>query len=144
MGATTVAVAWSGYFVKLLHLFHIDIPLWLCNDLATATEKSTAAGLEAPSFAINLPALIITLIVTSILVKGIKEAAKTNNIIVIIKIAVVLFVIIVGAFYIDTANWQPFIPAETTTIVDGVEKSKLRFWWCNDSGNYCIFCLHWF
>ena len=85
MGATTVAVAWSGYFVKLLHLFHIDMPIWLCNDLATATEKVTKHNAEfpsdlisMPSFAINLPALIITLIVTSILIKGIKEAAKTN------------------------------------------------------------------
>lgn len=127
MGATTVAVAWSGYFVKLLHLFHIDFPIWLCNDLTTATEKAREAGIEAPAFAINLPAFIITLIVTSILVKGIKEAAKTNNIIVIIKIAVVLFVIIAGAFYIDTANWQPFVPEETTTIVDGVEKVNFGF-----------------
>ena len=54
MGATTVAVAWSGYFVKLLHLFHVDFPIWLCNDLATATEKCTAAGLAIPSFAFNL------------------------------------------------------------------------------------------
>ncbi|HWY10969.1 MAG TPA: amino acid permease, partial [Bacteroidia bacterium] len=68
MGATTVAVAWSGYFCKLLHLFHIDIPVYLSNDLATATEKCLAAGLAAPSFAFNLPAFIITWIVTAILV----------------------------------------------------------------------------
>ncbi|MBA3664856.1 MAG: amino acid permease [Bacteroidetes bacterium] len=110
MGATTVAVAWSGYFVKLLHLCGIDIPIWLCNDFATATEKCLAAGIQAPSFAFNLPAFIITWIVTGILIKGIKEAANTNNIIVIVKIAVVLFVIIVGAFYINTDNWTPFIP----------------------------------
>jgi APA family basic amino acid/polyamine antiporter len=112
MGATTVAVAWSGYFCKLLHLFHLDIPIWLSNDLATATEKSLAAGIAAPSFAFNLPALLITWVVTAILIKGIQEAAKTNNVIVIIKIAVVLFVIIVGAFYINTENWTPFIPSE--------------------------------
>ncbi len=127
MGATTVAVAWSGYFVKLLHLFHVDFPIWLCNDLATATEKCTAAGLAIPSFAFNLPAFIITWIVTAILVKGIKEAASTNNIIVIVKIAVVLFVIIVGAFYINTANWHPFIPDEVKTITDGVEHVKFGF-----------------
>ena len=98
MGATTVAVAWSGYFVKLLHLFGIDFPIWLCNDLTTATEKYAELGQGAPSFAFNLPAFLITWIVTYILVKGIKEAAKTNNIIVIIKVAVVLFVIIAGAF----------------------------------------------
>lgn len=56
MGATTVAVAWSGYFVKLLHLFGIEFPIWLCNDMATATEKSEALGLAAPGFAFNLPA----------------------------------------------------------------------------------------
>jgi APA family basic amino acid/polyamine antiporter len=127
MGATTVAVAWSGYFVKLLHLFGIDFPIWLCNDLTTATEKYTELGQAAPSFAFNLPAFLITWIVTYILVKGIKEAAKTNNIIVIIKVAVVLFVIIAGAFYIDTANWQPFIPAEKTVLIDGVEKVSFGF-----------------
>jgi APA family basic amino acid/polyamine antiporter len=121
MGATTVAVAWSGYFVKLLHLIKIDIPLWLCNDLATAKAKALEAGLAVPSFAINLPAFLITFVITAILIKGIKEAAKTNNIIVVIKIAVVLFVIICGAFYIDTSNWQPFIPAAKTVIKDGVE-----------------------
>ena len=127
MGATTVAVAWSGYFVKLLHLFGIDFPIWLCNDLTTATEKYAELGQGAPSFAFNLPAFLITWVVTYILVKGIKEAAKTNNIIVIIKVAVVLFVIIAGAFYIDTANWQPFIPTEKTIIIDGVEKVSFGF-----------------
>lgn len=127
MGATTVAVAWSGYFVKLLHLFGIDFPIWLCNDLTTATEKYAELGQAAPGFAFNLPAFLITWLVTYILVKGIKEAAKTNNIIVIIKVAVVLFVIIAGAFYIDTANWQPFIPAEKTVMIDGVEKVSFGF-----------------
>jgi len=116
MGATTVAVAWSGYFVKFLHLCGIDFPIWLCNDMATATEKCVEAGLAAPSFAFNLPAFLITWLVTMILVKGIKEAANTNNIIVIVKIAVVLFVIIVGAFYINTDNWTPFIPAEVPIL----------------------------
>ncbi len=128
MGATTVAVAWSGYFVKLLHLFNIEFPIWLCNDLATATEKCVKLGMEAPSFAFNLPAFLITLIVTSILIKGIKEAASTNNIIVVIKIAVVLFVIIVGAFYIDTDNWKPFIPNEVPAIgEDGLPTGKMNF-----------------
>lgn len=128
MGATTVAVAWSGYFVKLLHLCGIDFPIWLCNDLATATEKCLAAGIEAPAFAFNLPAFIITWIVTAILVKGIKEAASTNNIIVIIKIAVVLFVIVVGAFYINTDNWHPFIPEQVKSVAeDGKETFKFGF-----------------
>lgn len=110
MGATTVAVAWSGYFEKLLHQMGIHPPLWIMNDPVTAAEKAKAAGMAAPDFAFNLPALLITWFVTSILIRGIKEAAKTNNIIVIVKIAVVLFVIFVGFFFIDTDNWQPFIP----------------------------------
>ncbi len=110
MGATTVAVAWSGYFVKLLHLFGVEVPIQWCNDLSTATEKCAALGLDAPTWAFNLPAFLITWLVTYILVKGIKEAANTNNVIVIVKIAVVLFVIVVGAFYVNTANWTPFIP----------------------------------
>lgn len=115
MGATTVAVSWSGYFEKLLHLFGINPPLYLMNDPVTAQEKAEklrAAGETIPdfSFAVNLPAFLIVLVVTYILVRGIKEAASTNNIIVMVKVTVVLFVIIVGAFYVDTANWHPFIP----------------------------------
>ncbi|MBS1634418.1 MAG: amino acid permease [Bacteroidetes bacterium] len=128
MGATTVAVAWSGYFVKFLHLCHVDFPIWLCNDLATATEKSLAAGLPAPGFAFNLPAFLITWIVTAILVKGIKEAASTNNIIVILKILVVLFVIFVGAFYINTDNWKPFIPEKVPVLGEhGEATGKFNF-----------------
>ncbi len=110
MGATTVAVSWSGYFDKLMHMMGINIPLWLTNDPITAAEKAAEMGLPAPSFAFNLPAFLITWLVTSILVRGIKEAAKTNNLIVILKVAVVIFVIVMGAFYINTDNWMPFIP----------------------------------
>lgn len=133
MGATTVAVAWSGYFEKLLHQCGIHPPTWLMNDPATYAEKTAAAVQAAEkagnsqlvadltshgSFAFNLPAFLITWVVTSILVKGIKEAAKTNNLIVILKLAVVLFVIFVGFFFIDTANWTPFVPE--AEIKDGV------------------------
>lgn len=103
MGATTVAVAWSGYFNKLLHLFNINLPENLVNDPVTFGGT-----------AFNLPAFLITWVITAILVKGIKEAASTNNIIVVVKIAVVLFVIFVGSFYVNTDNWHPFIPAEVT------------------------------
>ena len=105
MGATTVAVAWSGYFSKLLDMFGLHIPDWLNND------PFTYGG-----FAFNLPAFLITWVVTGILIKGIKEAASTNNVIVIVKVVVVLFVIIVGAFYVDPENWVPFIPAEVPVL----------------------------
>lgn len=115
MGATTVAVSWSGYFEKFLHLFNVHPPVWLMNDPVTAQEKAEAmraAGQTVPdfTFAVNLPAFLIVWVVTYILVKGIKEAASTNNIIVIVKVATVIFVIIAGSFYIDIANWTPFIP----------------------------------
>ncbi|MFN6037722.1 MAG: amino acid permease, partial [Bacteroidota bacterium] len=113
MGATTVAVAWSGYFEKLLHQFHIDLPYWIMNDPVTAAEKAEKLGVPFSGFAFNLPALLITWVVTSVLYKGIKEAAKTNNLIVILKVAVVLFVIFVGVFYINKDNYTPFIPERT-------------------------------
>ena len=117
MGATTVAVAWSGYFEKLIHLFGIDLPITLMNDPYTAGEK---LGLGGPTPAFNLAAFFITWVVTSVLVKGIQESAKANNVIVVIKLAVVLFVIIVGAFYVKLENWTPFIP-ETVVGDDGIE-----------------------
>lgn len=101
MGAMTVAVSWSGYFNKLIGLVGLSIPSWLKNDPFSYTEGG---------FAVNLPAFIIVWFVTSVLVKGIKEAAGANNIIVILKLAAVLFVIIVGAFFVIPENWFPFIP----------------------------------
>ena len=110
MGAMTVAVSWSGYFNKLMHLFGIDIPFWLRNDPVSAAKFAVENGLERPAFAVNLPAFIIVWLVTYILVKGIKEAASANNIIVVVKVLAVIFVIVAGAFFIKTQNWIPFIP----------------------------------
>ncbi|MCS6790189.1 MAG: amino acid permease, partial [Bacteroidia bacterium] len=111
MGATTVAVAWSGYFEKLLHLFGIDLPFWLTNDPFTAVKKAKAMGIEPPAFAANIPGFIISWIVTAILLRGIQETASTNNLIVFIKTGAVLFVILVGLFFVNPANWKPFIPS---------------------------------
>lgn len=120
MGAMTVAVSWSGYFNKLLHLFGITIPYYLTNDPFSAASYATANNLEPAAFAFNLPAFVITWFVTWILVKGIKEAANTNNIIVVLKLAAILFVIIVGAYFVNVDNWHPFIPApEMVTHADG-------------------------
>ncbi len=130
MGASAVAVGWSGYLAKFLHLFNIKFPIWLMNDVFTAKEmiaEATTKGtlvdlstrfsdLSFPTvlgvdFAVNLPALLIIWVLTSILVRGIKQASSTNNVMVVIKVTVVLFIIILGAQYINTANWSPFIPA---------------------------------
>lgn len=128
MGASAVAVGWSGYLAKFLHLFNIKFPIWLMNDVFTAKEMIAEAAhkgvnlstqfsnLSFPTifgidFAVNLPALLIIWLLTSILVRGIKNASNTNNVMVAIKVIVVLFIIILGANYINTANWDPFIPA---------------------------------
>jgi basic amino acid/polyamine antiporter, APA family len=110
MGAMTVAVSWSGYFTKLLHLFSIEIPFWLNNDPVSAAKFASENNLDKPDFAMNLPAFLVVWLVTAILVKGIREAAGANNIIVLMKTAAVLFVIIAGAFFIKTSNWDNFIP----------------------------------
>ncbi|MBM2845672.1 MAG: amino acid permease [Bacteroidetes bacterium] len=129
MAASAVAVGWSGYLAKFLHLFDVKFPLWLMNDIFTAkemiadaTNKGTLADLATrysdlhfPSImgievACNIPALLIIWILTAILVRGIKEASSTNNLMVAIKVVVVLFIIVLGAQYINVANWHPFIP----------------------------------
>lgn len=115
MGATTVAVSWSRYFNKLMHLVGIhNLPEYLLNDPFTAKEEALKMGSLPSVFSVNLPAALIVWVVTIILVRGIKESAKTNNIIVALKVTAVLFVITVGAVYINTSNWQPFIPASVT------------------------------
>ncbi len=132
MAASTVAVGWSGYFAKLLGLFYIRLPIWLMNDVHTAQtliSEATSTGtlsqlamqyssLAIPtvagvSLAINIPAITIVLLVTTIITIGVKETAGTNLWLVVIKVSVVLFVIIAGAFFIDTANWSPFVPVRS-------------------------------
>ncbi|MDR6560557.1 MULTISPECIES: amino acid permease [unclassified Arcicella] len=111
MGAMTVAVSWSGYFNKLLHLFGITMPYYLTNDPFSGAQYAIDNNITEPaSFSFNLPAFLITWLVTWILVKGVKEAANTNNLIVILKLSAILFVIIVGIFFVNVDNWHPFIP----------------------------------
>ncbi len=149
MGASAVAVGWSGYLSKFLLLFDIKLPLWLMNDsfsaqsllrdAATSADKMknilthysdiTLPTIMGHPFAVNLPAFLIIWVITMILVKGIKEAASTNAFIVILKLAVVLFVIIAGANYINPANWHPFIPERTTLINPGETMPHGAYGW---------------
>jgi basic amino acid/polyamine antiporter, APA family len=123
MGAMTVAVSWSGYFNKLMHLFGITIPYYLTNDPFTGSQYAIDNHLEPASFSFNLPAFLITWLVTWVLVKGIKEATNTNNLIVILKLSAVVFVIVVGIFFVNVDNWHPFIPEpEMVKHADGSMK----------------------
>ncbi len=106
VGAATVANGWSGYFQAVLAKFKIHLPEML-SKAPLIYENSEFVWTGAIS---NLPAVIITAIITAVLVKGIQESAVFNTAMVIVKLAAVLFVIFVGAFYINPENWTPFAP----------------------------------
>ena len=110
LGGATVAVGWSGHLSSFLQDFlGITIPASIASAPCTVIA---AAGCNPDSY-INLPAVLIALAVTVLIVIGIKESANVNSVIVVIKVAVVLIVILGGAAFVNSANWQPFIPPNT-------------------------------
>ncbi|HZM93776.1 MAG TPA: amino acid permease [Vicinamibacterales bacterium] len=110
LGGATVAVGWSGHLTSFLHDFlGITIPASLSSAPCTFVP---AAGCNPDAY-LNLPAVLIAIAVTILIVIGIKESANVNSVIVIIKVAVVLIVILGGAAYVNSDNWQPFIPPNT-------------------------------
>ena len=114
VGAATVANGWSSYFQRVLAKFAIAIPEGINDSIWKYNE--TTGGFDYTNSYINLPAVIIVAIVTLVLVKGIQESAGFNALMVAIKLAAVLFVILVGVFFIDPENWQPFAPYGWTGI----------------------------
>jgi len=119
MGASTVGVGWSGYFVGLLENLNIHLPAALTSapfrwcetsEVARAVAGCVTPGLNATGSIVNLPAIAIVAIMSFVLVVGIKESATVNNFIVALKLTVVALFIVAGAFYINPANWHPFIP----------------------------------
>jgi APA family basic amino acid/polyamine antiporter len=110
LGAATVAVGWSGNFVTLLGQFGVSFPAAL--SAAPGTLVPVPGG-DPVTAVFNLPAVLVTIAVTALLIVGISESATVNAVIVVIKVAVVLIVIGAGAFFIDSANWHPFIPENT-------------------------------
>ena len=110
LGAATVAVGWSGNFVTLLGQLGLSFPAAL--SAAPGTVVNVAGG-DPITAVFNLPAVLITVAVTALLMFGVSESASVNSAIVIIKVAVVLIVIGAGAMFIDSANWHPFIPENT-------------------------------
>lgn len=111
-GASTVAVGWSGYVVSFLKDFGIHIPAALCN--APLTHDLT--GFHLTGAILNLPAMLIVGLMTALLVVGIRESANFNNLVVIVKIAVILLFIILGWSFINAENWTPLIPENTGTF----------------------------
>lgn len=114
VGSATVAVGWSGYFQKLLKLFHVELPKAIAD--APIQYMPDTGKIVGTAAYMNLPAFLITLIITVILVRGIQESVRFNAAMVAVKLLVVLFVIAVGAFYVDPRNWHPFAPKGWTGV----------------------------
>jgi APA family basic amino acid/polyamine antiporter len=108
--SSTVAVGWSGYVVSFLADFGINIPPHLCH---SPFAFKVGEGWSLTGSLINFPAIFVVAVVSILLVIGIKESAKFNNIIVIVKILVVLLFIGFGMSYINVDNWKPYIPENT-------------------------------
>jgi APA family basic amino acid/polyamine antiporter len=108
LSAATVATGWSGYFQSLLGAFGWHLPAALAGP---AVDYDPAVGrLVATGSWLNVPALAATALVTAVLVRGIRESAGLNTALVALKVAAVVFVMVVGAFYVDPRNWHPFAP----------------------------------
>lgn len=99
VACVAVAIGWSGYFTNILKSLGITLPEW-----ATHSFWESSGGLA------NFPAAIIVLLVTGILLIGVKESARTNALIVCIKLAVVLFFLAAGVGSVNPENWTPFMP----------------------------------
>ncbi|GAA4713643.1 amino acid permease [Brevibacillus fulvus] len=108
MAAAAVASGWSGYVQGLLNGFGIHLPTVL-----------TGAFNPAKGTIVDLPAVIITMVISCLLIQGIRESARINNIMVVIKVAVVLIFLAVGAFYVKPDNWTPFMPFGFSGVATG-------------------------
>lgn len=114
VASATVAHGWSHYFQDFIGMFGLNMPKPLT--FAPFDFNTTTGLFQATGTILDLPALLITAAVTVILVKGIRESASFNALMVIIKLAIVVLVIVVGAFYVDPKNWHPFAPYGYTGI----------------------------
>ncbi|CAA9331389.1 MAG: Uncharacterized amino acid permease, GabP family [uncultured Gemmatimonadetes bacterium] len=132
VGNIAVAVSWSAYFQTLLSGFGISVPGWLGTDPRTAriafqalqanptmTDPAviesariweTAPQILGFPIIFNLPAVAIVALITWVLVIGIKESAWANTVMVILKLAILAFFILIGAFWVRPENWTPFMP----------------------------------
>src|SRR4029078_12903162 len=114
IGAATVGIAWSEYFNKLLEKFGLHIPYaWCHSPLESGVDKVTGVLTHG---IVNLPAIFIVLMLTLLLIRGIRESAFVNGLIVVTKVSIVVFFIALGWGYINPANHVPYIPAPGTFV----------------------------
>jgi APA family basic amino acid/polyamine antiporter len=134
VGNVAVAISWSAYFQELLRGLGIGFPVWLGTDFRSALQaaKAVAAASDPATLSVtalrdaqawgtapqlmglplifNLPAFLIVALITWILIIGIRETARFNTTLVVLKLAVVFFFLAMGAMYLDPKNWTPFAP----------------------------------
>jgi APA family basic amino acid/polyamine antiporter len=110
MSAATVAVGWSGYVVNLLEEFGLHLPASLTS---APVAKTAGHSLAATGALINLPAVLIVVALTWLCYVGIKESARWNNVMVVIKVAIIILFIVAGLSFVDTSNWHPYLPEST-------------------------------
>ncbi len=136
IGNIYLSYSWSDYFTGLLGSFHINIPAYLSSTYYDAREAFTAhtvdltshdymAWKEAPivwgmKFIIDVPALVINIIITILVYIGISESRKVSNAMVWVKLCVLAIVLVAGVFYINTNNWEPFLPNGMSGVFRGV------------------------
>jgi amino acid transporter len=145
IGNIVVAISWSGYFNNLLEGFGLHLAPWLTTDPGTArtayaqVEEALAQGrmldsrllfvqdawnsapvLFGKHIFINIPAFVIVCLVSVLTYVGIKESKRTTNFLVVFKIVVIIFVIAIGAFYVEPSNWSPFMPNGFQGVLRGV------------------------
>ncbi len=146
VGNITVAVSWSGYFTSLMeNIFHWHCPDWAQVDWASARnlsrevaekgilpenfndaqKEAVAAWANAPQIGglraiLDLPAIVMSVLITWLVYRGISESRKASNLMVALKLLIVFAVIVVGAFFVDASNWHPFVPNGAGGILSGV------------------------
>ncbi|CAD0003076.1 amino acid permease [Flavobacterium chungangense] len=148
VGNITVAISWSDYFTGLLQSGGIRLPQWIQMDYLTASNGfkdamalmqggksfenldsalqaaymawTTAPTIGSFHFVADLPALFIIVLITALVYRGMKESRNASNLMVVVKLCIVLLVIAVGAFYVDTNNWDPFAPNGVGGVLKGV------------------------
>ncbi|MCY7422173.1 MAG: amino acid permease [Chitinophagaceae bacterium] len=150
IGNIAVAISWSQYFVRVLGGFGIHIPAWMTMDYTTAHNRfnevtaslangslksidaldetlrnayyawQNAPALGSLRVIMNIPAFLIVMLISYIVYIGIKESRSTNNVMVIIKLVIISFVIIAGAFYVNPGNWSNFMPNGFGGVMSGV------------------------
>ena len=145
IGNIVVAISWSGYFNNLLEVVGIKLPVWLTTDPSTAkaafVEAQSAmqtgnpmttslqfaydAWTQAPVIGgyhifMNVPACVSVVLITWLTFLGIRESKRSTNAMVVFKLAVIVFVIILGFFSVNPHNWSPFMPNGFEGVLRGV------------------------